>query len=255
MLTNGLKTFDRNAVQLCDTLADPTLADPTEEPALADPAVEPAAEDPVDSCDELERELVANQTVVPTNFAREFRLQRRVHEPAGFHLFKNSVEVPILIAQPPKQNLSVDEVVEVLVARYRRKHDAAGHVSFRTCMPKIAGCYRELADEGQLALKDRMSRILPVLTGAYKKLFDRKAASICGELKAEIARIVLNSKCKLCGGSFVPSDQSLYGSDADGQEVVVGKKSYNTRDFCESRCEAAPVHVRAASDDGLPGGG
>ena len=104
-------------------------------------------------------------------------------------------------------------------------------------MLKIARCYRELVDEGQLAQKDRMSRILPLLTGAYKKLFDRKAASICGELKAEIARIVLNSKCKLCGGTFVPSDQSLYGSDADGQEVVVGKKSYNTRDFCESRCE------------------
>ena len=228
MLTDGLTVVDRNAVQICDTAPEVKA----ETPALAD---EP--DDPVDSCDELEHELVANQAVVPANSAEQFRLHRRVHEPAGYTLYKTSVALPVLTAHRPKQRLSTGEVADVLVAWFRCKHCANEPSSFKTAMLQIAGCLREATDEGRLAQKDRLAVILPLLTSTYKKLFDRKAASISSELKAEISRIVLRSKCKNCGNGFVPSDQSLYDSDANGVEVVVGKKSYNTRDFCEARCE------------------
>ena len=87
MLTDGLTVVDRNTVQICDTAPEVKV----DTPALAD---EP--DDPMDSCDELERELVANQAVVPTNSAQQFQLQRRVHEPVGYMLYKASVELPVL---------------------------------------------------------------------------------------------------------------------------------------------------------------
>ena len=229
MLTDGLTLVDRSTVQICEA-AHEVKADT---PALTD---EP--DDPVDSCDELERELVAaNQAVVPTNAAEQFQLQRRVHEPSGYMLYKTSAALPVLIAHPPKQRTSADELTDVLVEWFHRKHGRTEPSGFKVAILQIAECLREAADEGQLPQKDRLSLILPLLTAAYKKLFGRKAPSISTELKDEISRIVLHSKCKNCGASFVPSDQSLYGSDAKGVEVVVGKKSYNTLTFCEARCE------------------
>ena len=238
--SDGLAVVDRNSVELCDAAPEgehpqhaagpPTTYGPgeAETPALAD---EP--DDPMDSCDELERELIANQAVVPTNSAEQFQLQRREHEPAGFALYKTAAGLPVLTVHRPKQTMSTDEVVAVLVERFRRKHRETEPTSFKGAMLQIAGCLREGIDEGRLAQKDRLSTILPLLQAAYKKLFDRKAASISTELKDEISRIVLPSKCKNCGGSFVPSDPSLYDSDG----AVVDKKAYNTRDFCEARCE------------------
>ena len=228
MLTDGLTVVDRNTVQICEA-AHEVKADT---PALTD---EP--DDPVDSCDELERELVANQAVVPTNAAEQFQLQRRVHEPSGYMLYKTSAALPVLIAHPPKQRMSSDELTDVLVEWFHRKHGRTEPSGFKVAILQIAECHREAVDEGRLAQKDRLSLILPVLTETYRRLFRRKAASISEELKKEIAQIVLRSKCKNCGSSFVPSDQSLYDSDANGVEVVVGKKSYNTLTFCAARCE------------------
>jgi hypothetical protein len=231
-LTDGLAIVDRNTVQVCDAapVGPPTIYGPggLETPILAD---EP--DDPVDSCDELERELVANQAVAPTNSAEQFQLQRREHEPAGFALYKTVTGLPVLTTHRPKQTMSTDEVVAVLVERFRRKHGETEPTSFKGAMLQIAGCLREGVDEGRLAQKDRLSTILPLLQATFKKLFDRKAASISTELRDEISRIVLQSRCKNCGGSFVPSDQSLYDSDG----AVVDKKAYNTRDFCEARCD------------------
>ena len=231
--TDGLAIVDRNTVQVCDAApaGPPTIYGPggLETPVLAD---EP--DDPIDSCDELERELlVANQAVVPTNSAEQFRLQRREHEPAGFALYKTAVGLPVLVAHRPKQRMHADEVVAILVGWFHRKHSANEPGSFKGAMLQIAECYREAVDADRLAQRDRVSVILPLLQAAFKKLFDRKAASISTELKDEISRIVLQSRCKNCGGSFVPSDQSLYDSDG----IVVNKKAYNTRDFCEARCE------------------
>ena len=245
--SDGLAVVDRNAVQLCDVAPEdehlqrptgpPTSYGPggSETPILTNEADDPAE----DSCDELERELlVANQTAVPTNPGEQLRLQRRVHEPSGYLLFKTSVELPVLIAHRPKQRMSTDDVAEVLVEQFRKKHgDAPEPGGFKDAMLKIAKCYREVVDEGRLAQRDRVALILPALTVAYKKLFNRKAPTISTELAGEISRVVLQSKCKNCGASFIPSDQSLYDSDANGVEVAVGKKSYNTRDFCEARCE------------------
>jgi len=231
-----LAIVDRNTVQVCDTapVGPPTIYGPggLETPVLAD-----ESDHPVDSCDELERELIANQAVVPTNSAEQFQLQRRKHEPAGHALYKTATGLPVLIAHLPKQKLSIDDVAGVLADQFRRKHGTNEPSGFKDAMLQIAECYREAVDADRLAQKDRLSIILPLLTAAYKKLFNRKAASISTELKDEISRVVLQSKCKNCGGSFVPSDPSLYGSD-DGVQVVVGKKAnYNTRDFCEQRCE------------------
>ena len=237
--SDGLMLVDRNTVQICDAAPDvqyptgpPTTYGPggVERPALAD---EP--DDPVDSCDELERELVANQTVVPVDPTELSLLYRRMNEPAGYALYVTSV--PVLIAHRPMQRLSPDEAAEVLAEQFRKKHGAAEPGAFKDAMLKIAECYREAVDAGLLAQRDRVGLILPPLTVAYKKLFDRKAASICAELKGEIARIVLHSKCKNCGASFTPSDQSIYDTDENGVEVAIGKKHYNTRDFCEARCE------------------
>ena len=240
--SDGLAVVDRNTVELCDAApgdetsrhaaGPPTTYGPggPETPALAD--------DPVDSCDELERELVANQTVAaPPNPAEQLRLQRRVHEPFGYVLFKNAVEVPVLTVSHPKQRLTADEVADVLVEQFRKKYAEAEPGSFKTAVLQIAGCFRDAVDEGRLSQRDRLSTILPMLTAAYKKLFGRKAASISTELKDEISRIVLQSKCKNCGGSFVPSDQSLYDSDENGVEIVIGKRHYDSLSFCEARCE------------------
>jgi hypothetical protein len=237
MLTDGLTVVDRDSVQICDAAPEDgrirRLTDPPTTPALAD---EP--DDPVDSCDELERELVANQTAAPTNSAEQFQLQRRVHEPSGYVLYKTSVALPMLTAYQPKQKLSADDVAEVLVEQFHCKYATTEPGSFKGAMLQIAECYREMVDAGRLVRKDRLSLVIPLLTSTYKKLFGRKAASIGAELKDEISRIVLlHSKCKNCGKSFVPSDQSLYGSGAGGNETVVGKKAYNTREFCEARCE------------------
>ena len=121
---------------------------------------------------------------------------------------------------------------------FRCKFGETEPSSFKSAVLQIAGCLREAVSEGRLIQKDRLSLILPLLTAAYKMLFGRKAPSISTELKDEISRIVLQSKCcKNCGESFVPSDQSLYDSDANGVEVVVGKKAYDSRSFCEARCE------------------
>ena len=235
---------DRNTVELCDAAPEddrtqhptgpPTSYGPVghETPALAD---EP--DDPVDSCDELERELVENQAVAPSDPAEQLRLQRRVHESFGYVLFRASVKMPVLTASHPKQRVTVDEAADVLVEQFRKKYGETEPGSFTTALLQIAGCFRDAVDEGRLAQKDRLSLILPMLTVAYKKLFERKAASISTDLKDEISRIVLQSKCKNCGGGFVPSDQSLYDSDANGVEVVVGKRNYDTRNFCEERCE------------------
>ena len=242
--SDGLMVVDRNTVELCAAPEDDRAQHPTgppttygpggaETPALAD---EP--DDPMDSCDELERELVANQVVAPSNSAEQLLLlQRRAHEPFGYMLFKTSVKLPVLTVSHPKQRVTADEAADVLVEQFRSKHGETQPGSYTTALMQIAGCFRDAVDDGRLAQKDRLSLILPTLTAAYKKLFERKAASISTELKDEISRIVLQSKCKNCGGSFVPSDQSLYGSDANGVEVVVGKMDYDTRNFCEERCE------------------
>ena len=271
MLTDGLTVVDRNTVQICDAhprsmpadklievvteysnsggasasmpgdgltsnhpAGPPTTYGPEglETPALAD---EP--DDPVDSCDELERELIANQAVVPTNSAEQFRLQRRVHESAGYTLYKTSVGLPILTAHRPMHKMSPDDVAEILVTRFHEKHGETEPGSFTVAMLQIAGCLKDAITEGRVAQKDRLSTILPPLTATYKKLFGRKAASISNELKGEISRILLHSKCKNCGQGFVPLDQSLYGSDENGVEVVVDQRSYNSREFCEERCE------------------
>jgi len=227
-LTDGLTLVDRNTVQICDTAPEVKVDTLT----LTD---EP--DDPADSCDELERELVANQAVVPTNAAEQFQLQRRVHEPYGHMLYRTSAELPIMVAHRPKQTMTADEMAEVLAQWFLQKHGETEPSSFKGAMLQLAASYRELVDEGRLTQRDRISAILPGLTAAYKKLFNRKAPTISTELKDEISRIVLRSKCKNCGSTFVPSDQVIYGSDADGNETVVGKKVYNTRDFCQAQCE------------------
>ena len=229
MLTDGLTVVDRNAMQICDAAPEVN----TETPALVD---EP--DDHVDSCDELERELIANQEAAPTNSAEQFRLQRQVHEPAGYMLYKTSVELPVLTAYRPRQTMSTDDVAEILVTRFHKKHGKTEPSTFKDGMLQIAGCLQEAVNEGRVAQKDRLSTILPPLTATYKKLFGRNAPStISNELRGEISRILLHSKCKNCGQSLVPSDQSLYDSDANGVEVVVGQRSYNSREFCEERCE------------------
>ena len=229
MLTDGLTTVDRNAVQLCDAALEDGPPATSETPGPAD--------DPVDSCDELERELVANQATAPQNSARQFQLERRAHEPFGYLLYKTSVELPVLTAHHPKQKLSTNEAADVLVEQFHRKYGETEPGSFNGAMLQIAECHREAVDEGRVAQKDRLSLILPLLTATYKTLFDRKAASISPELSDQISRIVLRSKCKNCGQNFVPSDQSIYDSDADGNQVAIGKKTYNTLNFCEARCE------------------
>ena len=244
MLTDGLVAIDRNTVQICDASPEdgstqrptgpPTKYGPggLETPALADKP------DDADSCDELEHELLAYQAVAPAMSAQQFhQLQRRTHEPAGHLLYKNSVELPVLTVHRPKQRLTNDDVTEILVGQFHRKHGTTEPGGFTDTMLQLAECYREVVDEGRLAQKARVVVILPLLAAAYKELFGRRAASVSTELKDKISRIVLGSKCKHCGTHFVPSDQSLYGSDADGNEVVVGKKAYNTQNFCEPRCE------------------
>ena len=146
---------------------------------------------------------------------------------------------PGLTASHPKQRVTVDEAADVLVEQFHEKYGetGAGAGSFSTSLLQIATCYRAAVDDGRLGQKDRLSMILPMVTTAYKKLFERKAASISAGLKDEISRVVLRSRCKNCGCNFVPSDQSLYGSDANGVEVVVGKMDYDTRNFCGERCE------------------
>jgi hypothetical protein len=236
--SDGLAVVDRNTVEICD--AAPEGEHPTGPPTTYGP-VGHETETPVlagDSCDELERELVGRQAVAPpSDPAEQLRLQRRAHESSGYVLFRASVKMPGLTASHPKQRVTVDEAADVLVEQFRKKYGETGSGSFSTALLQIAGCFRDAVDEGRLAQKDRLSLILPVLTVAYKKLFERKAASISTGLKDEISRIVLRSKCKNCGGNFVPSDQSLYDSDANGVEVVVGKRNYDTRNFCEERCE------------------
>jgi hypothetical protein len=262
-LTDALMVVDRNLVQICDTrptsmpvdklIEVVASASPVDELEVGGNIVQsdnhtagpptiygpPASTDhPEDSCDELERELVAaNQAVVPTNSAEQFRLQRRVHEPVGYMLYKTSVGLPVLTAHRPMHKLSTDDVAEILVTRFRQKHGETEPGSFKDAMLQITGCLQDAIREGRVAQKDRLSVILPPLTAAYKKLFNRKAASLNDEVKGEISRVLLRSRCKNCDQSFVPSDTSLYGSDAAGVEVVVGQRSYNSREFCGERCE------------------
>jgi hypothetical protein len=240
MLTDGLVTVDRHTVQLCDAQSDEP--DSSDGLALAGRSSSSSApptnhDDPVDSCDE-ERELVANS--VNQEDSDEFsRRARREHETAGFLLYQHggSGELPVLTAHHPKAKMSADDVAEVVKERYHCNNGVEEPPNFKSAMLQIAECYRELVNEGQLIQKDRVALILPTLTETYRKLFRRKAASVSEELKREIARTVLNCKCKQCGKTFCPSDPMLYGSDARGNEVAVGKKAYNTRDFCEQRCE------------------
>lgn len=241
MLTDGLVTVDRHTVQLCDAQPDSSdglaLADRPSSSSSAPPADH---DDPVDSCDELEKELVAYNNATQEDSGEFSRIARREHESAGLLLFKpdDSGELPVLTAHHPKQKKSADDVAEVVKERYQHKHGTDEPPNFKSAMLQIAGCYRELVDEGRLVQQDRLSRmILPALTEAYRKLFRRKAASISEELKKEIVKIVLNNKCKQCGKTFCPSDPMLYGCDARGNEVAASKKAYNTRDFCEQRCE------------------
>jgi hypothetical protein len=263
-LTDALMVVDRNLVQICDAHPRSMPADklievvasastPVDDLAVGGDTVQsdnhtagqptiygpPAStDDPEDSCDELERELVAaNQAVVPTNSAEQFRLQRRVHEPAGYMLYKTSVGLPVLTVHRPMQKMSPDDLAEILVTRFRQKHGETEPGSFKNAMLQLTGCLQDATREGRVAQKDRLSTILPPLTAAYKKLFNRKAASLNDEVKGEISRILLRSRCKNCDQSFVPSDTSLYGSDAAGVEVVVGQRSYNSREFCGERCE------------------
>jgi hypothetical protein len=235
MLADGLVTVDRHAIELCDV---PFRAVPIDKPDEVMGGSDDC-EDAVDSCDELARDLaVTNLDPKKESFEEMSRRMRRENEPAGFLFYKeDSGKLPILTAHVPKQKMSTDDVAEALKERFQSTHGAVEPANFQSAMLQIAGFYRVLVDEGHLVQKARLPLILPALTEAYKKLFNRKAASIPNELKKELTQIVLNNKCKNCGGTFCPSDTSLYGSDAAGNEIVVGKKAYNTRDFCELRCE------------------
>jgi hypothetical protein len=237
MLTDGLVTVNPHNIELCDAQSCAIPIDNSDGLALTSSG-SADNDDAVDSCDELARDLA-----VPNDDAKqsseEFTLRlRREQEPAGFLFYPGgSGKVPILTAHVPKQKISTDEVAEALKEKYRQKHGSDEPANFQTAMLQVAGVYRELVDDGKLAQKDRLSRIQPVLTETYKKLFRRKAASFSNDLKKDITRIVINTKCKHCGKTFCASDPLQYGSDADGNAVVVGKKTYNTRDFCEQRCE------------------
>ena len=232
--TDGLAIVDRNVVEICDVHMGPTGPPTTYGPAAGQTIESPAD----DSCDELERELVKNQTSVPpSDPAEQVRLQRREHKTPGYALFRTST-MPGLSASSPKQRVTLDESADILVEQFHEKYGTgAGAGSFSTSMLQIAACYRAAVDDGRLGQKDRLSTILPMITTSYKRLFERKAAAVSTELKDGITRIVLRSKCKNCGCGFVPSDQSIYGLDDNGAEVVVGKKGFDTRNFCGDRCE------------------
>ena len=233
--SDGLAIVDRNVVEICDVHMGPTGPPTTYGPAAGQKIESPAD----DSCDELERELVKNQTrEPPSDPAEQVRLQRREHKTPGYALFRAST-TPTLSASSPKQRVTLDESADILVEQFHEKYGdtGAGAGSFSTSMLQIAACYRAAVDDGRLGQKDRLSTILPMITTSYKRLFERKAAAVSTELKDNLTRIVLRSKCKECGSGFVPSDQSIYGLDDNGVEVVVDKKGFDTRSFCGDRCE------------------
>ena len=238
MLTDGLVTVDRHTVQLCDASdGSDGLAPVGRSSSSSAPPTD--HDDPVDSCDELEKELVAYNNVTQEDSGEFSCIARREHESVGFVLYDpgNAGKLPVLIAHRPKQKMSNDDVAEVVKERYHR-NNGTEDPPFKSAMLQIGECYRGLVNEGQLTQKDRVALILPALTETYRLLFRRKAPPVSDELKKEIAQIVvLNSKCKQCGETFCPSDPMLYGPGARGNEVPVVKKAYNTRDFCEQRCE------------------
>ena len=125
MPTDGLLAIDRNTVQICAAPPEHNA----ETPALAD---EP--DDPMDSCDELEQQLVAYHKDTPENLGGRLRDQRRVHEPAGYFLYKHSDVLPVLTAHRPKQTMSTDDVADVLVERFHHKHGAVEPTSFKGAM-------------------------------------------------------------------------------------------------------------------------
>ena len=91
-----------------------------------------------------------------------------------------------------------------------------------------------------------MAPIVEILEVAYRFVFNRvvKFASLADELKRCIQSIVLKSACGGCGEPFATRDPREYASDKAGNAVVVGRATYDTTKYCQSRCEQRALMLK-----------